>query len=198
MSRRDFATLIGVGAVTAAGLVTSPTPALADKTVQSQKRSFERYYPRIAAGGDTLRSVGDMLGQGDVAGAKEAVEAKEFDIKFRRALNIYATSFSDSALNKQSQELLYCSERLFNELETLKKAEKITNEVLEHYTIATEAYGKCKLFTPSLPLFLTKCRCENCAPSERPFGWISQVVEPHQFVNNNKVYHVESYLLTAR
>ncbi len=110
--------------------------------MQSQRRAFERYYPRILAGGVTLREIGQSLEKGDIAEVNAAVNSKEFDVRFRRALSIYATSFSDSVLNQQSQDLLYVTNRLFQELESLKDASAVTDDVMEHYKVSTEAYLK--------------------------------------------------------
>lgn len=139
ITRRSFGTLLS-GIATAIAI--TPNPALADKTPASVRRAFERYYPRILAGGVTLREIGDSLSKGDIAAANEAASSKEFDVKFRRALSIYATSFSDSVLSQQSRDLLFVTDRLFNELAAFKNSTSVTDEVMEHYKICTEAYLK--------------------------------------------------------
>lgn len=138
VSRRSFGALFSSVALT----TLLPLPALADKTVQSQRRAYERYYPRILAGGATLRQIGESLEKGDIVEANASVNSKEFDVKFRRALSIYATSFSDSVLSQQSQDLIYVTNRLFDELKLLKNADSVTDDVIEHYKVSTEAYLK--------------------------------------------------------
>lgn len=138
LSRRAFGALLSSGVLS----TLAPFPALADKTAQSQRRAYERYYPRILAGGVRLREIGQSLSKGDIAEANAAVSSKEFDVKFRRALSIYATSFSDSVLSQQSQDLLYVTNRLFDELNSFKNATSVTDDVMEKYNTATEAYRK--------------------------------------------------------
>lgn len=119
-----------------------PFPALADHTLQSAKRAFDRYYPRIAAGGETLRSLAPLLSRGDVGAISEAVSQRDFDVKFRRALNIYATSFSDNYIGQKTKDLQYCANRLFDELSAMKNVQAVDENVMEHYTIAVQAYSK--------------------------------------------------------
>jgi len=138
LSRRGFASL-SLAALSASLCV---SPALADRTVQATRRAYERYYPRISSGGDTLRSIGVSLRSGDVSTAKDAVESKEFDIKFRRALSIYATTFSDNYVGQKTRDLQFVTNRLFDELDKVKSAGEVTDEVMEHYKTATEAYSK--------------------------------------------------------
>jgi hypothetical protein len=71
-------------------------PALADHTMVSGKVSLERYLPRIQTGLSQLREIRDAVKAGDLAMARRVVEDITFDQKLRRALNVYATSFSDS------------------------------------------------------------------------------------------------------
>lgn len=128
-------------AITAVGCV-SPLPVLADHTLQSAKRALDRYYPRIAAGSETLRSIGAMLARGEVSAASAAANEREFDVKFRRALDIYASSFSDNYVGQKTKDLKVCSNRLFDELGALKTAESIDDEIMQHYTVAVEAFTK--------------------------------------------------------
>jgi hypothetical protein len=82
----------------AAGIVAVlPTGAArADHTLAAAKVSLDRYFPRIQTGLAQLRQVRDAIKAGDIAQARSIVQDKTFDIKLRRAMSIYATSFSDS------------------------------------------------------------------------------------------------------
>lgn len=141
-SRRDFAALALAALAVPSVATLGATPALADRTVQATRRAYERYYPRISSGGATLRSIGASLRSGDVAAAKLDVESKEFDVKFRRALSIYATTFSDNYVGQKTRDLQLVTNRLFDELDKVKQAPEVTEEVMEHYKIAAEAYTK--------------------------------------------------------
>lgn len=100
--------LLAGACATALALAAPAAPARADHTQAAARRSFDRYFPRIESGLEEARAVREAVKSGDVARARELAAAKTFDIKFKRALNIYATSFSDSNVNKKSLELLAC------------------------------------------------------------------------------------------
>jgi hypothetical protein len=70
--------------------------ARADHTLAAAKVSLDRYFPRIQTGLGQLHQVRDAIKAGDIAQARSIVQDKTFDIKLRRAMSIYATSFSDS------------------------------------------------------------------------------------------------------
>lgn len=112
-------------------------PALADHTYAAAKRSFDRYYPRILSGVDMMREVRAIVkgGPGSVA---DIVDGKLFGVKLRRALSIYATSFSDNYLGQRSRELLSCVKRFYAEIEQVKEAGG-KEDMVEHYNGAVEA-----------------------------------------------------------
>lgn len=139
-SRR--AALAGLaGAASALALSALPRPALADRTFISAKRAYERYYPRISAGGETLKAVGASLAADRADEAAAAVSDPLFDVKFRRALGIYATSFSDSSVSQQSRDLVRCADRLFDQLGLMVAAADADGK-MERYSLAVEAYQK--------------------------------------------------------
>lgn len=116
-----------------------PHASRADHTLVSAKRAFDRYYPRIVDGSDILREVGKCLARGDVADAASLTEDKKFDIKFRRALRIYATSFSDNYVGKQSRQMLSCIDGMYGELQKMKDA-PTPEEAAQHYSVAVSAF----------------------------------------------------------
>ncbi len=138
--RAALGALAGVVTAVAAGAI-NPSPALADRTLMAARRSFERYYPRISAGGATLREIGAQLSKGNTSEVAAAVEAREFDVKFRRALNIYATSFSDNYVGQKSRDLQLCTNKLFDELGAMKASSE-AEDAVEHYSMAVEAFKK--------------------------------------------------------
>lgn len=52
----------------------------------------------------------------DAAKVRDIVDSKIFDIKGRRAMSIYATSFSDNYLSERSRGLIKCVEGFFKEV----------------------------------------------------------------------------------
>lgn len=122
----------------AAAAALSASPALADHTQQAARRSYDRYFPRISQGLDEVQAVREAISAGDLAKAKELTEAKTFDVKFRRALSIYATSFSDSNINKQSLELLSCVSGFFGGVDKATTAES-KEAAVEDWNKAAEA-----------------------------------------------------------
>lgn len=130
-SRREFLLTLSIGA-TAISVV--PSPAKADRTYVAAKRSYERYHPRILIAIETLRSVRDAVKASDASGAASFIDDKQFDIKARRALSIYATSFSDNYLGERSRAMLKSVNGLYTELNLVKKG--VDMDV--HYTKAME------------------------------------------------------------
>jgi hypothetical protein len=61
-----------------------------------------------------VQAVREAVRAGELGKARELVRARTFDVRFRRALSIYATSFSDSNINKTSLELLSCIAAFFD------------------------------------------------------------------------------------
>lgn len=120
----------------AAGLLAEAPAARADHTYVAAKRAFERYYPRIVAGVDQVREV-----RGIVAGADGSVAAvvdsRVFDVKLRRALSIYATSFSDNYLGERSRDLLRSVDVFYREMAKVKGAAE--GDCVEHYNKAVDA-----------------------------------------------------------
>lgn len=94
--------------------------------------------PRITAGIDEARIVGAAIKTGDLATAKDLAAAKTFDVKFRRALSIYATSFSDSNINKQSIELIACVKGFFLQVDKAVNA-KDAEEAVAEWNLASDA-----------------------------------------------------------
>lgn len=68
----------------------------------------------------------------------DIVSDRVFDVKLRRALSIYATSFSDNYLGQRSRELLKCVERFYTELGKARAGE----ERVAHFNRAVEALGR--------------------------------------------------------
>lgn len=128
--------------VTAAGAFSTlffGAPALADHTYVAAKRAYERYYPRIVAGVEQTRTIGTLVGTAsDNAAIAEIVDGKLFDIKFRRALSIYATSFSDNYLGERSRDLLKCVDAFYTEIGKVKAA-GTAEEGKDHYNRAVNA-----------------------------------------------------------
>lgn len=142
VSRRALLQATGGGAL---GALFSGAPALADHTYIAAKRSYERYFPRIVAGVEQTRTIGTLVGT-DAAGIADIVDGRLFDIKFRRALSIYATSFSDNYLGERSRDLLKCVEAFYAEMGKVKTAagredgrehyNKAVNAITEYFEIA--------------------------------------------------------------
>lgn len=127
-------------ALAAAALIVAPTSALADFTVAQAKRSYDRYFPRIEAGLEQAGEVRQAIIDGDIAKAKALTEEKTFDIKLRRAMSIYATSFSDSSINQQSRSLLACVDGFYDN--TAKAVEsKTQEESIENWNQAAAAFA---------------------------------------------------------
>lgn len=103
------------------------------------ERSYQRYYPRIEAGVEQIRAVREAIGAGDIMRAKELAAEKTFDVKLRRALSIYATSFSDSNVNEQSRKLLAAVDGFYG---GIAKATNATSkeEAVEQYNKAASAF----------------------------------------------------------
>ena len=117
-SRREFLLTFSIAA-TAISMVSSP--AKADHTYVAAKRSYERYHPRILATIETLRSVRDAVKASDASGVANLIDDRQFDVKSRRALSIYATSFSDNYLGERSRAMLKSVNGLYTELNLVKK-----------------------------------------------------------------------------
>lgn len=137
MTRRTaIATLLSVSAA-----LVLPEVSLADHTYAAARRSLDRYYPRILAGLEMLKSVKQKVVAKDASTIGEITETKLFDIGFRRALSIYATSFSDNYLGQQSKNLLACVDGMYSELSKVKAAADQDDAVL-HYNRAVLAIEK--------------------------------------------------------
>lgn len=65
----------------------------------------------------------------------EIVSEKVFEVKLKRALSIYATSFSDNYLGERSRELLKCVDRFYAEIGKAKGGE----ERAVHFNRAVDA-----------------------------------------------------------
>ena len=64
---------------------------------------MDRYHPRILSFLATVAEIGGLLKKNDVSAARELIVDKQFDIRARRALSIYATSFSDNYVTETSR-----------------------------------------------------------------------------------------------
>lgn len=140
-SRPSRRTILAGAAAAVLAVVTVPflpSPALADHTQQAARRSYDRYVPRIEAGIGEARIVGAAIKTGDLATAKDLASAKTFNVKFRRALSIYATSFSDSNINKQSIELIACVNGFFLQVDKAVNA-KDADEAVAEWNLASDA-----------------------------------------------------------
>lgn len=85
---------------------------------------------------EQTRQVGQVVKNGGSIDA--IVSDKVFDVKLRRALSIYATSFSDNYLGQRSRDLLKCVERFYVELGRAKGGE----ERVAHFNRAVDALGR--------------------------------------------------------
>lgn len=112
--------------------------ALADHTYVAARRAFDRYYPRILAGVDQVREVRGLVRGSGAGSVAEIVDGKVFDVKLRRALRIYATSFSDNYLGERSRDLLKCVDTFYAEMGKVKVASETVDGV-EHYNRAINA-----------------------------------------------------------
>lgn len=108
-------------------------PAFADHTLVAAKRAYDRYYPRIVEGVEKTKTIGSLIK--DDASIDEIVTDKVFDIKLRRAMSIYATSFSDNYLGERSRDMLKCVDRFYGELAKAREG----TERKEHYNSAVVA-----------------------------------------------------------
>lgn len=125
----------------ALGVVLHVPPAFADHTYIAAKRSFERYYPRIIAGVEQTKEIGNLVrSEAGNAAVAEVIDGKLFDVKLRRALSIYATSFSDNYLGERSRDLLKSVDLFYAEMGKVKKAAS-QNEGMEHYNKAVNAFA---------------------------------------------------------
>lgn len=118
----------------------SASPSLADHTYVAAKRAFDRYYPRIVAGVEQTREIRSLVrsGAGGEAVA-EVVDGKLFDVKLRRALSIYATSFSDNYIGERSRDMLKYVDAFYAEMGQVKKAGN-TGDGVEHFNKAVNAF----------------------------------------------------------
>ena len=141
-SRTSRRALLAISASLATGAISLShvDVALADRTLVAAKRAFDRYYPRIVEGRDTLQQVGNALKENDMDTAKTLTSKKEFDIRFRRALSIYAGSFSDNYVGKETRQLMACVQKLFDEVHLLQEATS-KEDALQHYDIAVKAFA---------------------------------------------------------
>lgn len=130
ISRRDFVKLAPLPIL----VTLLPPPAKADHTYVAGKRSFERYHPRIVEVVERLSMIGERIAAGDMEGANAMISDKQLDIRGRRAMSIYATSFSDNYLGERSRDMLRCVEGLFKELGLVAGG----TEVKMHYGKAVE------------------------------------------------------------
>lgn len=136
ISRRDA---LQFTFATAAGTFLFASPSLADHTYVAAKRSFDRYYPRIVAGVEQTREIRSLVRSGAGGSAvAEVVDGKVFDVKLRRALSIYATSFSDNYLGERSRDLLKFVDAFYAEMGEVKKAGN-ADEGVEHFNKAVNA-----------------------------------------------------------
>lgn len=110
----------------------------ADHTVAAAKVSFDRYHPRIVGAVDTMKKIGQVVKASDKTAAAELVKDKYFQVKARRAMSIYATSFSDNYLGGQSRLMLKCIDRMYSELDLLATGDDMTL----HYAEAVKALKK--------------------------------------------------------
>lgn len=108
--------------------------ALADHTLVAAKVSFDRYHPRILAAIETVRQIGRAAANGDSATAATLLNDKIFLVKARRALSIYATSFSDNYLGKGSRKMLKYIDGMYAELELVAGG----TDMKEHYNAAID------------------------------------------------------------
>lgn len=139
MSRRA---LLAAATMAAAGTLSFgfEQPALADFTVAAAKRSFDRYFPRIEEGYGRLLEIRDNIKDGDLEAAKAMVNDKVFDVRLRRAMTIYATSFSDASISQQSKELLACVDGFFDNLAKAVSSSS-TEAAIEKYNTAAQAFN---------------------------------------------------------
>lgn len=130
--------LFAGAASTLAVLLGTSQPASADHTQVAAKLSFDRYYPRIEAGIEEVRAIRDAIANGDLDSAKKLAAERTFSIKLRRALSIYATSFSDSSVNKRSRDLLACVDGFYSNINAAAEAES-KEQAIEKYNTAASA-----------------------------------------------------------
>jgi hypothetical protein len=129
----------GVAAAAAVFSLSVCTPALADQTMATKRRSYDRYFPRIEAGIPLIAGIGTAIKAGNLPLAKSLAADKLVDIKLRRSLGIYATSFSDSSITVQSQELLAATAGFFENLNLAVNA-KSQDEAVAKFNLAADAY----------------------------------------------------------
>lgn len=113
LSRRNFLTTLTAIPILVPSL---PQPAFADRTAIAARRSYDRYHPRILSLIDTLKEIRIFVSSSDASGAAALITDKQFDIKGRRALSIYATGFSDNYVGQRSKDMLKCVDGFYKEM----------------------------------------------------------------------------------
>lgn len=68
----------------------------------------------------------------------EIVQDKVFDVKLRRALSIYATSFSDNYIGERTRDMLKSVDAFYGEVGKAKEG----GERVEHFNLAVDALQK--------------------------------------------------------
>lgn len=79
-----------------------------------------------------MSRVGECIKKKDISGATALIEDKQFSVRGRRALSIYATGFSDNYLGERSRDMLKCVDTIFVQLQSVKEDDS-------HYAKAVEA-----------------------------------------------------------
>ncbi|KAI0565551.1 hypothetical protein FGB62_17g348 [Gracilaria domingensis] len=131
LSRRQvLKTLTAIPIV--AGLL--PLPAFADRTAVGARRSYDRYHPRILALIETMKQIRLYVTSDDVSGAAALITDKQFDVKGRRALSIYATGLSDNYVGQTSRDMLKYVDAFYKELAIVADG----NNMVEHYGKAVD------------------------------------------------------------
>lgn len=110
-------------------LIQAPLPAFAERTATGAKRSFDRYHPRILALIESTRQIRSLVPKGDATAANDIINGKLYDVKGRRALSIYATSFSDNYLGQRSKDMLGSVNRFYKEMGFVAAG----TDMVEHY-----------------------------------------------------------------
>jgi hypothetical protein len=137
-TRRAFLTA-GVAAAATFLASGARAPARADQTMMTKRRSYDRYFPRIEAGVPLVAAIGAAIKAGDLSFAKSLASDKVVDVQLRRSFNIFATSFSDSSVTVQTQQLLAAAAGFFDNLALAVDA-KTQDDAIAKFNVAVDAY----------------------------------------------------------
>ncbi|PXF48458.1 hypothetical protein BWQ96_01627 [Gracilariopsis chorda] len=142
LSRRSFLTTLTAIPILIPSL---PQPALADRTAVGARRSFDRYHPRILSLIDTLKEIRTFVTRSDASGAAALITDKQFDIKGRRALSIYATGFSDNYVGQRSKDMLRCVDGFYKEMGLVADGTNMEEHYGKAVTLLNTYYEQARL-----------------------------------------------------